>query len=181
MFKYIIGKVVRKREESVVLENQGIGFEIFCSPQTISQIEEGKEVKLYTFFYLKKEEIELYGFLDEKELEFFKFLNKIQGIGPKTASFFASWKNPEKLKKYLEESSVRVRGIGRKKIQKILLELTGKIKEIQREISEKDKELIEALVALGVSRKEAKKIASQVPPEKDIKERIKIALQMVNK
>lgn len=181
MFKYIKGKVIKKEEESIILENNGFGFEIFCSPRTISQIEEGQDVTLYTYLYIKKEEFELYGFLDEKELEFFQFLNKIPGIGPKTASFFASWKDPEKLKEYLEKSSIHIKGVGRKKIQKILLELTGKIREVKKEVPEKDKELIEVLYSLGVSKSKAKEIVSKLPPEKDIQERIKIALRMINK
>ena len=181
MFKYVKGKIVKQNKESIILESNGFGFEIFCSPKTISRVKKGEIKTIYTYLYIKKEEMELYGFLDEKELEFFQFLNKIPGIGPKTASFFASWKNPEKLKEYLEKSSIHIKGVGRKKIQKILLEITGRIREIKKGVSEKDKELIEALYSLGVPKSKAREILSKLPPEKDVQKRIKIALRMINK
>jgi len=181
MFKYVKGEIVKQNKESIILESNGFGFEIFCSPKTISRVKKGEIKTIYTYLYIKKEEMELYGFLDEEELNFFRFLNKIPGIGPKTASFFASRKDPEKLKDYLEKSSVKIKGIGKKKIQKVLLELTGKIKEIKLGKEIENKDLVEALCSLGISKTEAREVVREISPDIPLKEQLKIALKKIEK
>ena len=180
MLSYIKGKVTEKKDSSIILENQGLGFEVFCSPGTASKIKIGDFLKVYTFLCLKKETIELYGFLNRKELNLFMVLNGIPGIGPRTASLMAFYQTPDKLKSALESPDFQYKGVGKKKVQKILLELTGKIKEFQRKTREEDEQVLEALTSLGFSHKLAKETIKKISSEKKTtEERLKEALQIL--
>jgi Holliday junction DNA helicase RuvA len=117
-------------------------------------------------------------------LEVFEILEKISGIGPKAALIIASLGNLEDLKKAVETQDFKyfqnIKGVGKKKIQKIILEIGGQIKKIgEFSIPRKD-EALKALVSLGFSSEEAKEALEQVPKEiTDIDKRIKKALQIL--
>jgi len=130
--------------------------------------------------FISQNNIELYGFLNRDELESFKILNGISGIGPKTALSLASLGTIKEIQEILERGELPpyIKGIGQKKLQKIILELTGRIKEVKKSRNEEDKEVIEALVKLGIPRQRAKESLSKISPEiKTTEEKIKEALK----
>lgn len=178
MITFLKGKILYKGSKSVFLLVNDIGYEIFLSPLNLEKTKEGTEEKFYTELVLKEKEIELYGFLSFNELELFKYLKTISGIGPKIALIFAEAGSLQKLKFKLENEKPP-KGIGTKKMQKILLELTGKIKEIEKK-EDKDKEVINALKSLGFSHTEIKNALSQVDV-KGTEERIRAALQYLGR
>ena len=147
MITFLKGKVIYKGSKSIFLLVNDVGYEIFLSPSNLKKIKEGTEEEFYTQLVLKEKEIELYGFLSFSELELFKLLKTISGVGPKIALIFAEAGSLKKLKFKLENEKPP-KGIGTKKIQKILLELTGKIKEVEKR-QDKDEEVINALKSLG--------------------------------
>ena len=185
MIHYLQGKITYKYDKSLILENQGIGFKIFCAPNTSKKISQDKEVRLFTHLHLREDAVELYGFLTPEELGLFETLNTISGIGPKTATLLASLGSLEKLKETMEKNQLppEIKGIGAKKMQKILLELTGKIKE--REASPNrgaTDNALSALTSLGFPQSKAKEALSKVPAQiKDLEERIKEALKILGK
>ena len=183
MINYLRGKIVYKNDKSLILENQGIGFKIFVSPNTLKNIPEA-EAKLFTYLYLREEAAELYGFLTPKELELFELLNDISGIGPKTAMMLASFGSLEKLKETMENGELpsEIKGIGKKRAQKILLELTGKIKEIKKPLdTDRIDGTLDILISLGFSRQRAKEVLSGIPPDLDQEERVKKALKALGR
>ena len=186
MIASLQGKITLRKKDFIVLEVSGVGYKVFLSEKTLNKIpQEGQDLNLFTYFHLKETAAELYGFLNPDELELFETLNGISGIGPKTATALASLGSLEKLKETIEkgELSGEIKGIGRKRAQKILLELTGKIKELEkpRKIIETDEEL-DALLSLGFPRQKAKDALSQVPKEiKDPQKRIKEALKFLGR
>ena len=184
MINYLRGKIAYKDDKSLVLENQGIGFKVFASPDTLKKIFEGEEAKLFTYLYLRETTAELYGFLTPKELELFEVLNDISGIGPKTAMLLASLGSLERLKETMEKGELppEIKGIGKKRAQKILLELTGKIKEIKRPIDTDEADgTLDVLISLGFSRQRAKEALSEIPVELDQEERVKKALKALGR
>lgn len=180
MITFLKGKVIHKGSKSIFLLVNDIGYEIFLSPSNLKKIKEGTEEEFYTQLVLKEKEIELYGFLSFSELELFKLLKTISGVGPKIALIFAEAGSLQRLKFKLENEKPP-KGIGTKKIQKILLELTGKIKEVEKR-QDKDEEVIDALKSLGFSHKEIKNALSQIDKNvKDLEDKIKAALQFLAK
>jgi len=182
MIHYLKGKIAYKNNKSLIIENQGMGFKVFCSPNTLKKVPQEGEIKIFTYLYLREEVAELYGFLTEKELELFEVLNDISGIGPKTAMMLASLGSLENLKKIMEQGQLppEIKGIGKKKMQKILLELTGKIKELKTSDSRSPADgAVEALVSLGFTKQKAKEALAGIPKELNQEEKIKKALKFL--
>ncbi|MCD6271078.1 Holliday junction branch migration protein RuvA [bacterium] len=183
MIGFISGRVLLKEKDYLLLEREGIGFKIFLGENSLSQIKEGENVKLFCHFCIRNEKPELYGFLNIEQLKIFETLEKIPGVGPKVALKIASKGSLEELMKAIKEKDFsyfqKIKGLGKKKIQKIILEISGDLEKTQPKISKQDKALL-ALVSLGFSQKEAKEALRKVPSEiKDYEERIKKALQIL--
>ncbi len=184
MIYYLKGGLKRKKSKFAVIEVAGVGYKVFCSLPVLEKLPEaGSEVQLYTFLHLKEDEEELYGFLEEAELELFETLNGISGIGPRTALDLSVFGSLENLKAEIEKGKFdqKVKGIGRKKMQKILLELTGKIKEsAQATVPEKEDEALDTLVSLGFSKQKSREALSKIlPGSKNSEERVKEALKIL--
>jgi Holliday junction DNA helicase RuvA len=185
MIYYLNGKIQFKNDKTLVIETNGMGYKVFCSAKTLENISEGQSVKLFTYLHLKEAEAELYGFLTQKELELFEILNELSGVGPKTAMTLASLGSLVKLKELMEKGELpkEIKGIGKKKSQKILLELTGKINEIKivKKTAETD-EALDGLVSLGFSKQIAKEALCQIPSDiQTTKDRIKKALEIIGR
>ncbi|MDD5639739.1 MAG: Holliday junction branch migration protein RuvA [Candidatus Pacebacteria bacterium] len=186
MINFIFGEILYKDDKKIVLDKGGIGFEIFLSPSNLEKISIGEERQIHTYLVVGEKIMELYGFLSEKESEFFRILKSISGVGPKTALNLAIFGSPERLKEALEKGDniPETKGLGAKKLQKILLELTGKIEEINKKEkgSNKGDDVFEALSQLGFSKKEIIEALSQLPIEmKQTEQRIKEALKILGK
>lgn len=164
------------------MEVQGVGYRVFVTGKTLLKIPKNQEnFKIFTSLNLREDGVELYGFLSFAELELFETLNNISGIGPKTALDLSTFDSLEKLKTALEKDGVKIKGLGTKKLQKLTLEITGKIKEsgdhkIGTSLSE---EAVEALVSLGFSAKEAKQALGRFPQDMSSKEKVREALKML--
>lgn len=184
MINYLKGKVVYKDDKSLTLENQGIGFKVFCSQKTLDSFQEEEEIEIHTFLYLKEDRMDLYGFLKREESEVFKVLNEISGVGPKSSLYLSSYGSLENLKNEIEKGDfhLKVKGIGEKRMQKILLELTGKIKEMEKGKEDFSDEAISALSSLGFTKKDAKELLKKVPKEiQKTEDKVKEALKLAGK
>lgn len=188
MIGYLQGRVILKKEGFVILEVGGVGYEIFLSPSSLNKISE-KESSLKLFCYLDVGErsLKLYGFFSFEELELFKLLRKISGVGPKAALEISSIGSLEKIKKEIEKDNEKIfekiPGIGRKKARKIILELSGKLKKLgdfeAKKSSLKD-EVFLALKNLGFQKEEIREVLSKIPKEiTESEEKIKIALKFL--
>jgi len=162
----------------------GVGYKIFCSPGTLRGIPNNQETEIFTHLHLKEDAIELYGFLNQEELELFEVLNSISGIGPKTAMMLASLGSLEKLKEIMESGKLppEIKGIGQKRMQKILLELTGKIKELKKPGAfGPEDDATEALASLGFSKQKAGEVLAKISGSLPKEERIKIAIKALGR
>lgn len=184
MISFIFGEILYKDDKKIVLDKGGIGFEVFLSQANLEKIEVGEERQIYTYLLVGEKVMELYGFLTEKESSFFRILKTISGVGPKTALSLANFESAEKLKTVLtqEDLPMEAKGLGMKKLQKIILELTGKIEEINRKekkVTNSD-EAFDALIGLGFSKKQAIDALMQLPPEmKNVEQKVKEALRFL--
>lgn len=201
MYEYIKGKFQGISKDYIVVELNNIGYRIFTSGSTISNMPKvGEEVFLYLEQIVREDFIGLYGFTTREELEMFKLLLSINGIGAKAALSLLSISTVNNLKYAImtgdEKHITRTPGIGKKTAQRIILELKDKLKP--NEFTPKDgvllgqvnnesnysfniEETISALVALGYTDKEAKKVLEGVdktlPIEGMIKESLKLLMR----
>ena len=186
MISYLKGKVIAQGPDYIITETGGVGYKVYVAANRLSSYSLGQEVELYCYLRLKREEtMELYGVESPQALEVFETLNSISGIGPRAALAISSLGSMEQLKTATEKADAsyfaRVHGIGQKRIQKIILELTGKLKNLSKQKNGKpeEKEAVEALVALGFSQAKAKAVLSRVvkdslTTEQKVKEALKL-------
>jgi len=189
MISYLEGKIVLKKDKYAILNVTGVGYKVIFSHSALSRLPEpGGDLKIFCYLNVRETAIDLYGFLTEKELELFELLQNIRGVGPKTALLLSSLGSVENIKEKImaKDDSLfsGISGIGRKKAMAIMLELTGKIKDISggNENSAQTDEAEEGLVALNFPRQKARTALLNI--SNDIKEtgqRIKEALKIINR
>ncbi|MEK9130208.1 MAG: Holliday junction branch migration protein RuvA [Patescibacteria group bacterium] len=187
MFFYFKGKIIYKDVDCkfIVIKNNNIGYQIFVLTNFFKRIELNKEIEIYTHFHCKEDIQELYGFEKIEELEFFKKLISINGVGPKSALNILKHGKIENIKKAIIDEKidtlVKVIGIGKKIAQKIILELKNKIQEVKSEIEmdfSEDSQIIDVLINLGYSVSEARQAIQEIPNSiTQTQERIKFVLK----
>lgn len=184
MISYLRGKIIYRTNTSIILDVQGVGYKVFLADKTLQKIQNASEAEIFCSLCVREGgTIELYGFLSAETLQLFTTLQSISGIGPKAALVLSSLGSTDQLKKAIEEKDVSffagVKGIGQKRIQKVILELTGKLETtFQKDMKETGDEALEGLLSLGFSSKDAKIALSRVPsavvkPEERIKQALK--------
>jgi Holliday junction DNA helicase RuvA len=170
MYSYIKGRVTEKETDRLTLENNGVGYEILASANTLSLLNKGDEALIYTYFQVKQDGIALLGFQNKDEKSAFLRLVTVTGIGPKNALAILNEINPYDLAFAIAKGdSVRlskVKGIGKKTAARIVLELKEKIDLEDGVIVDKNDgatvggeggEAATALQALGFSKSDALK------------------------
>ena len=131
MISYIAGVVEEIEKDKVVVDNNGIGYGIFASQSTLEQIGIGEQVKIYTYFSVREDAMQLYGFLSRQELQLFKLLIGVSGVGPKGGLAILSTCPGDSLSMAVladdAKAISKAPGIGAKTAQKIIIELKDKI------------------------------------------------------
>ncbi len=158
----------------IVIESGGVGFKCFTTLNTVKNIgETGKQVNVYTYLSVKEDAMDLYGFSTLAELDAFKLLITVSGIGPKAAVSILSEFTPDKLAICIASGDAkaitRAQGVGKKTAERVVLELKDKMGSIAVDTniaqavsgvqsineSSQSAEAVEALVALGYSQSDA--------------------------
>ena len=174
MFAYIKGSLEEKGNNYVVIDVAGIGYKIFMSESAILKLNNlGEILKVHTYYYVREDNISLYGFLTKEELKMFELLLSVSGIGAKTAVAMLSNIEPSAFAMAVISNDVntikKIPGIGPKSAQRIILELKDKLKTedviedtevrtITVKTNENVNEAIEALLILGYNRKEVQSV-----------------------
>jgi Holliday junction DNA helicase RuvA len=155
---------------------------------------DGERVELYTHMAVREDAMTLFGFSTYEELELFEILIGVSGIGPKAGLGILTIANPSTIKMAIakEDSSIltRVSGIGKKTAERVILELKNKFTMadiIEGEIGSTEKEImdhqdvVEALIGLGYGQSDVRKVLSNIPKEKSLEEKIRLALRELGK
>jgi len=171
LFEFIIGDIVGIKEDYIVLENNGIGYKIFSSMNSMVKLTiDSKEVKIYTYLNVRDDGIYLYGFVTEEEIHMFKLLQLVSKIGPKIALGILSTLSPIQIKIAILNKDIdtlcQAPGIGKKTAERMLLELKDRIdkdiefteEEIGESFNNDYSEAINGLMSLGYSKYEVEKI-----------------------
>lgn len=189
MIAYIRGKVLKKMVKSAILLADNIGYEIYLSEKELGQVNPDQEKEYFIFSYIKEDAFDLYGFNDLVELDFFKKLISVSGVGPKSALNVLALAEIEELKRAITSGDAtmlqQVSGIGKKTAERLVVELKEKfISDLSEQvvINNVDQQVVDALVSLGYKEVEAKEVLKAMPAsEADLASRIKEALRYINK
>lgn len=185
MISYLKGTVILKDTDYIILETNGVGYKIFVPEALYVQVREGQEnVELFCALQIHREEtMELYGFPSFEALKLFEAFRGVSGIGPKASLILSSLGKAEDVRKAIDQRNTLffkgIRGIGEKKVQKLILELTGKLGSFEESRRSSGDEVVDSLVSLGFSRGDVKDAVSRLPeeitaPEEKIKEALKL-------
>lgn len=193
MLAFIEGRVVKINADSIVLDHNGLGFNLFVSKRDLSEISPDEELLVYTYMQVKEDGISLFGFLSEEDLSIFKLLIGVSGVGPKTALSCLGLYNVNEIRYAIisDDSKTlgKVPGLGLKTAKKIILELKDKvglpddietIDDDSNVISNQSRsDAILALNALGYSTSEGMRIISQIKNANELstEDLIQIALK----
>lgn len=133
MIAYIDGKLVFREPASVIIDVNGVGYQIKTSLTTFSALPQGERCRLQTYLHIKEDAHTLYGFMTSAEKDLFLLLISISGVGPNTGLTILSSLTVEEVQQAILREDVRtiqqVKGIGSKTAQRIILELRDKIKK----------------------------------------------------
>lgn len=197
MIYSVRGKLIHKETMLAVIECGGVGYACRTTFSTMSRLGDvGSEERLFTYLNVREDSAELFGFYDMQELNCFKMLLTVSGVGPKAALSILSDTDPQRFALTVASGEskplTKTKGVGPKLAQRIVLELKDKIakenisgevyqaaSDIQLAGSDGVSEAVSALMVLGYSQSEAASAVSKVSPELSSSEIIKQALKII--
>lgn len=184
MIAYLSGKVLEKTTSYLILEQSGVGYKIFVTPEVL-ETATGQTLSLYIYHKSSDDGQTLFGMPSFESLQFFELLITVTGVGPKMALTIISSTKIEVLQQSImnEDSDIftRMSGVGKKTAERIILELKNKIGGVLTGASGGSSDLFDALIALGYNPREVRDVVSKVDSTQDTAAQIKEALQLISK
>jgi Holliday junction DNA helicase RuvA len=191
MITQLRGRLLEKNPTHIVVDCNGIGYEVNISLHTFSRLKGEEQITIYTHLQVKEDSHTLYGFMEKAERLVFRQLLSVSGIGANTARMMLSSLTPEQVVEAISTEDLdtiqSVKGIGKKTAQRVILDLKDKIRsseeysEIVNTPSNSNKEeALSALETLGYTRKQSGKIISKIcnnNPDANVEDIIKLALK----
>jgi Holliday junction DNA helicase RuvA len=192
MIARLRGTVLTAKAPIAVIDVQGVGYKVTCSQGALDTLSVGRPCDVHTHMIVREDDISLYGFVSEDEIELFLLLLGVQGVGARTAIAILSRLSAETLSTAIANQQVdtlsRVPGIGKKTAEKIIFALKGKLGGLDAApssigiggapLSSVDTEVIAALTALGYSTAESHAALAALPKDEklDLEEKLRRAL-----
>jgi len=196
MIASLVGTIKSLKMDQLVIDVNGVGYLVNISSRTSGQLSLGRDAQIHTSMVVREDSLTLFGFLEVAEKELFELLQTVSGIGPKVALAITQAMEMSDLasavKRRDENSISAIPGIGKKSAQRMILELEGKLDFAIKDISIKElswrEEVIDALVGLGFSRRQAESALNDLAASASAaelsalnsSERLKLALNRAN-
>jgi len=173
MIAFLRGVFAHKTPTAVLVDVNGVGYEVLISLHTYSKIEALTQGTLQTYMHIREDGQTLYGFFDSAEKEMFTQLIGISGVGASTARMMLSSMRPEEIARAILQGNAKqlesIKGIGKKSAERIILELRDKIGKTMPEINISplinntlEQDALNALIALGIARPAAEQAVKKV-------------------
>lgn len=199
MYSYIRGTLEEIGEDKIVVDNQGIGYNIYVPGSVLDRVAAvGSEIKIFTYLHVKEDALTLYGFLTKDDIKVFQLLLGVSGIGPKGALAILSVLSTDDLRFAVvggdAKAIAKAPGVGAKTAQRVILELKDKLEledvfepkdtpgvAVKPEVNTVKGEAVQALMALGYSSSEALSVLSkiEITEDSDVEGVLKAALKQM--
>lgn len=191
MIAHVVGVVAEKFARSVIVDVQGVGYEVSVALGDFERISLDDEVKFYTYHHIREQSQELFGFSSLAAKKLFELLITVQGVGPKAALSILSLGDSEQVRNAIANADSayiqKATGVGKKTAERVVVDLSDKVGlptsyggsvPAQAELNTND-EALEALMALGYNLADASQALSGVPTDIPTSERVTLALKGV--
>ena len=184
MLAYLKGKVLEKTPQYLVLENNGLGYKVFVTPE-ILETRIGDMVVVYTHMKVSDDGQSLFGLPDFATLQFFEMLITVSGVGPKVALAILSAARADAVRQAIANQDAgiftRISGVGTKTAEKIIVELKNKVGVLDMPGAKSSSEVFDALLTLGYSQREVREVIGKVDATLPQGGQIKQALKLLGK
>lgn len=184
MISFLKGKIIEKTTTFLILENQGLGYKVFVTPEILEK-PLNSELSLYTYLKSSDDGQTLYGLPDFSTLQFFEMLITVSGVGPKVALGILSAAKPATIEQAIAnadaEMFTRMSGVGKKTAERIILELKSKVGSLGVASPVGTSDIYDALINLGYSAKEVREALQKLDSNSSTEEQLKLALKLLGK
>ncbi len=189
MIAYLNGKTIFSNMESATVDVNGVGYEVFCSQNSLDQLIPGQSVKLFIHTHVREDAFVLYGFVTSQEKELFLSLNKVNGVGPKLAIKILSATTVDHFLRMIGAGDVaalsKIPKVGKKTAEQLVLALKGKLEFADDEDKNSPKskvlrEVTSALVNLGFREADVQKIVQEMPVDINFEEGLRKGLSTLS-
>ncbi len=194
MIVFLDGSVDHVTSDSVYVNVSGVGYQVFVPISVLSQIQKGVMQRFYTYQHVREDDLRLFGFMNVQDLEIFKLLISVNGVGPKAGIGILSAYSSDDIISAIQRDDERlfasVSGVGKKGAAKIVIDLKNKVngmsvmlvngQDMSMDVSASD-DLVNALMVLGYSEKEVYPYIKQIDKEAPIQKQIKQMLGFLGK
>lgn len=191
MIAFLKGRLVEKTPTDIIIDCNGIGYQVHISLHTYSLLKQDESIQIHTYLQIKEDAHILYGFAEKVERELFKLLISVSGIGGNTARNMLSYVSPRDLMQAIASNDVKtiqsIKGIGLKTAQRVVIDLQEKVRKMYglEDLSvavhnTNAEEALSALEVLGFMRKASEKVVNKIleqHPEATSEQIIKSALK----
>lgn len=196
MIYSVRGTLVHTEQNLAVVECGGVGYECRTTLNTLRDVKIGSEVTLYTYMSVREDAVELFGFSTQKELQTYKLLININGVGPKAGISILSILSPEQVAVAVSSGDwktiTQANGVGPKMAQRIVLELKDKFKSLESDdslspngantsVSGNIPAAVQALAVLGFSAADVTPILTKLDPNMSVEQMIGATLKKLGK
>ncbi|MBR6965384.1 Holliday junction branch migration protein RuvA [Candidatus Saccharibacteria bacterium] len=190
MIAHVKGVIAEKFNNAVIVDVNGIGYEVTLTALDYDAVSLGDEIKFYTYHSIRENAEELYGFSSLAAKKLFELLISVQGIGPKAAIAILSLAAPEEVRNAIANADAvfvsKASGVGKKSAERVIVDLRDKVgipshygatEVVSTSVKTEPDEALDALIALGFPLREATAALEKVDPALPLEERIKLALK----
>ena len=188
MIGFLNGEIMEVEADHVILNVNGVGYEVLCTLDTLSKLALGENAAFYTYTHVREEALQLFGFLQPDEKRFFLSLLKVNGVGPKMAIAMMSGAPALRIMEFIENEDIKALSklpkVGKKKAEQMVLTLKGKLvmgAEAEAVVaSGPSKEVTSALINLGFKGPQVDEVVKKLDPKMDVQEGVRWALSQLS-
>lgn len=186
MIGYLLGKVHHIDEKSITILCGGVGYEVLLPINILFNLKTGQDLGVWIHSHVREDQFTLFGFLENSDRELFRKLISVSGVGPKSALNILSVSTPANIVRAIESGKSdlfpKVPGVGKKSVEKLILELRGKLDSnlIITDESEEMKNARLALETLGYNTRDIGEVLNSLHPDLDMNSLIREALKMLS-